>query len=432
MWEKTISTLEGRGDLLDWSLRQVESNETQRYVLQYGSEAVRRVRDEHVVVDVLKAVDGEDGKEGCGSGSATLLPGDPIEAALGEASLIAGLVNNPLYRMSRPADIPDVPLRDTNLVDNPEIALMEMESRLKLALGEYPGVWLSAAEFFIEERVTRMVNSRGFEAAQAESILYLEWVLMTDRGGDRSESFFSTRRRRLADLDLEEEVARQAQFALDKAAAGPATDYGGPVVLRREMIGTFLNTLSLKYLSSAEFTHNGETPWKIGEKIHKSQVKGDPLTMWANRLLPYGVESSCFDSEGIPAQRLLLIEDNQLSAITADQQYASYLSMTPTGVFGNLEVAPGHSHAAEITSIPHVEIIAVSWHLPDLFTGDFSTEIRLGYFVEGGKRRPFKGGMLVGNAFEALSNVRWSSETGFYGDYQGPEAARFDGLKIAG
>ena len=40
--------------------------------------------------------------------------------------------------------------------------------------------------------------------------------------------------------------------------------------------------------------------------------------------------------------------------------------------------------------------------------------------------------MLVGNVFDALSNVRWSSETGFYGDYLGPTTARFGQLKVAG
>ena len=61
-----------------------------------------------------------------------------------------------------------------------------------------------------------------------------------------------------------------------------------------------------------------------------------------------------------------------------------------------------------------------------------SSEIRLGYIVAGGQRTPFKGGALVGNVLDALANVRWSAETSFYGDYQGPTTARFADLAVVG
>jgi hypothetical protein len=56
----------------------------------------------------------------------------------------------------------------------------------------------------------------------------------------------------------------------------------------------------------------------------------------------------------------------------------------------------------------------------------------LGYIADGAVRTPFKGGMLVGNVLDALADVRWSAETGFYGDYQGPTTARFGKLAVAG
>jgi hypothetical protein len=47
-------------------------------------------------------------------------------------------------------------------------------------------------------------------------------------------------------------------------------------------------------------------------------------------------------------------------------------------------------------------------------------------------RKPFRGGQLVGNYLDALADVRWSSETGFFGNYLGPYTARFRDLKIVG
>jgi predicted Zn-dependent protease len=71
-----------------------------------------------------------------------------------------------------------------------------------------------------------------------------------------------------------------------------------------------------------------------------------------------------------------------------------------------------------------------SWFNPDPISGDFASEIRLGYFVKNGKAKPFKGGQLIGNVVDGLANVKWSEETGFYGSYLGPHTARFSGLKI--
>jgi len=65
-------------------------------------------------------------------------------------------------------------------------------------------------------------------------------------------------------------------------------------------------------------------------------------------------------------------------------------------------------------------------------SGDLATEIRLGYLVENGIRKPFRGGRLIGNFLDALADVRWSAETGFFGNYLGPSTACFNDLEIAG
>jgi len=97
-----------------------------------------------------------------------------------------------------------------------------------------------------------------------------------------------------------------------------------------------------------------------------------------------------------------------------------------------VELPPGKWEAASLLAEPYVEIALFSWFNPDNITGDFATEIRLGYLVENGTRKPFKGGQLIGNYIDALADVRWSSETGFLGHYLGPTTARFGNLKIAG
>jgi predicted Zn-dependent protease len=166
--------------------------------------------------------------------------------------------------------------------------------------------------------------------------------------------------------------------------------------------------------------------------VFTGEVKGDPLTVWANRCIPYGTLSDRFDSEGVPAQRVELIKENKLVTFSANQRYAEYLDIPATGAFGGVELPPGRTNATDLLAEPYIEIIQFSWFNPDPITGDFASEIRLGYLVENGTRKPFKGGQLIGNYMEALADVRWSAETGFFGNYLGPHTARFNDLKVSG
>jgi predicted Zn-dependent protease len=267
----------------------------------------------------------------------------------------------------------------------------------------------------------------------------VEWVLINRSGEQETEAFSEMTRRRAADIDIEAEVAQRAQSTIDLLQAAPAADYTGPVVLRGETLANFMcgdtvltdNGL-FAVLGSAQSKFGQLSKWEIGQSIFRGDVIGDPLTLWATRQLPYGTQSNSFDEEGLPAQRVLLVDENRLAAFSASQRYADYLALPPTGAFGNIELPPGRTAQADLLAEPYVEIISFSWFNPDPITGDFATEIRLGYVRDGSGRHPFKGGLLIGNVLDALANVRWSKETGFYGNYLGPAAARFAQLTVAG
>jgi predicted Zn-dependent protease len=356
-------------------------------------------------------------------------------------ALMAGLVRNPMHSIPATAEMPDVPLADAELLTAPDRArtLDRLFGRLQQAVAQYPHVRLTAAEFFGDETATRLINSRGLDAAQTVTSLAVEWVVINRSGGQETEAFVEMTRRRVADIDIEAEVEQRAQSTVDLLKAAPAPDYTGPVVLRGAPLANFLcgdnmsaNNGVFAVLGSARSKFSQISKWEIGQSIFRGEVLGDPLTLWATRQLPYGTQSNCFDEEGLPAQRALLVEDNQLRAFVASQRYADYLLLPPTGAFGNVELPPGQTAQADLLLEPHVEIVSLSWFDPDPVTGDFATEIRLGYVVDGNGRRPFKGGLLIGNVLDALANVRWSRELSFCGNYLGPAAARFTQLTVAG
>jgi PmbA protein len=440
MLDSILTALNRRQDLQAWSVRHVAQRGAQLYAIGAQVEARRAVDREYFVIDVLRDT-GTTDTPACGTATITVLPDADVDGALDEAALMAGLVRNPPHTIPAPAAIPDVPLADGELqtAADRSTALERLHDRLQHAVTHYPPVRLTAAEFFADETTTHLINSRGLDAAQTATSVAAEWVLINRSVGQETEAFSEMTRRRAADIDIESEVALRAQSTIDLLQAAPAPHYTGPVVLRGETLSNFMcgdrvvtgNGL-FAVLGSAQSKFSQISKWEIGQSIMRGDVLGDPLTVWATRQLPYGTQSNRFDDEGLPAQRVLLVEDNILRAFTAGQRYADYLSLPTTGAFGNIEMPPGRTAPADLLAGPHVEIVAFSWFNPDPITGDFSTEIRLGYVVDAEGRRPFKGGLLIGNVLDALANVRWSRETEFEGNYLGPAAARFAQLTVAG
>lgn len=437
MLNKIVDALKGRSDLSGWTVRHFRSHGAQVYAVLERIESQRLVNVERYKIDVLCQTSDPTGKQTVGSGDITLLPGDDIHAAIEKAVLTAGLVSNPVYTLPAPAALPDVPLIDADLQNDPSAVTKGMLESIMATASKNRDAYLTAAECFGEIHTTHLINSRGIDAEQETTQIHVEFVLHSQRGENDVETFTEMDRRRIEDLHLENVIEQRTRHTLDLFETTAPPSWQGPVVLHDEVLALFvagggLTEGVLQALGSAESKYAKLSPWEIGKSVFRGDVKGDPLTVWANRCIPFGTNSNRFDDEGLPAQRVPLIRENELVAFAASQRYADYLDLPATGAFGGVELPPGKVTASTLLTEPYVEIIQFSWFNPDSITGDFATEIRLGYLVENGMRKPFRGGQLVGNYLDALADVHWNSETGFFGNYLGPHTARFRDLKIVG
>lgn len=437
MLDKIIEALQARKDLAGWSVRHTLTREAQVYLIGKQTEAQRLAGDEKYRIEVFRQSAAEDGSPRLGSGGNTLIPGGDIQDAIDQAMLVAGLVANPLHTLPAPAGLPDVPLLDAGLNRDPLGALDGVMQGLLAAASGLEDVRLTSAEGFAEIDSIHHVNSRGVDAEQELSKLNLEFVLQAKRGEREVETFREWGCRRIPDLGLEAELTRNARFTHDLLEAGAPPKWDGPVLLRDNVLMGFVagenlvqGVLSVRGSGGAKY--GKVTSWEIGKSVFTGEVQGDPLTVWANRRIPFGIASNRFDDEGLPAQRVEFIRENELVTFVSNQRYADYLGLAPTGAFGGLELPAGKWEPSALMEEPYVEIALFSWFNPNPLTGDFASEIRLGYFVENGVRKPFRGGQLVGNYFDALANVRWGKETALIGHYLGPTLARFTKLKVTG
>ena len=360
-----------------------------------------------------------------------------LTRALEEAVFIAGLTDNPPYSLPKPPSgfYPGVETVDSALMlsDESRMAVLgELRERLLAAVAAEPAIRLSSAELYATGGKVALRSSRGIDIARSETDLFCDLVLIASDGDRAAEYHTMPQRRRLADMSIEDIVQRAAQYARDSLRVGMPATHEGPVVISGEALVDLFSPLI--FHSSARAAYQSMSRLALGQPISGDQdIGGDRLTFISNALLPYGTASVPFSEEGLPGERLVIVQDHALQSWWAEQRYADYLHIRPTGGFANIEI-PAGAHPVQdlLDNGPVYHLVDFSWLNPDELTGDFVAEIKLGYRLEHGQTTPIKGGSLSGNLFEALGNMRLSRETQFTGNYSGPQALRFERLNIAG
>jgi PmbA protein len=189
------------------------------------------------------------------------------------------------------------------------------------------------------------------------------------------------------------------------------------------------------FQTSARAAYEHLSRFELGGSVYgEVEPAGDRLTLRANARRPYGVSSYRWDSDGLAAQDLLVIEAGVLRARPASLRFAQYLGIPATGRPGIAEMSPGTASRASLLDgdTPVLEVLDFSSPNVEGISGDFGMEIRIGYESGPEGRRPITGGSVTGNLFEAMANARFSSETQTFAEYAGPAAIRFDSLQVAG
>jgi predicted Zn-dependent protease len=175
----------------------------------------------------------------------------------------------------------------------------------------------------------------------------------------------------------------------------------------------------------------GKPAW--GEK----PLVGDPVTVFSDPLVPFGPESR-IESEAAPTRRVCLLKDGCYNEILGGLRYYHYLGLLeqgekPSGPAGNTVVPAGRHRTAELLGAGGAIVVrSFSDFRVDPTSGDFASEIRLGEMREDLMEKPFKGGLLIGNWFDALADMKLSTETIAQDGYYGPSTIRVGNLQIAG
>ncbi len=451
MDQRIIDALHAHPGIDDWTVRLERSRGVQIYVVGHDVESIRETSREAYEVEVFNdhpAPASESGME-IARGGATIplarVDMGRLPAILDDAVTMARLINNPPWSLAGPAQMPDVDLADPSLLGGAgamAAGLRAADEIRELAEQERAsGVRLSGAELFITYYEDELANSRGASAAATTTRMLMEITLLARGTQDETEYFRQSDARRIVDLGLAETVRVGAQLARDKLRATAPRTRQGPVVIAGEALNQMMAGPVVEgpgayiFQSSARAAYEHLSRFELGGSIYGDrEPAGDPLTMRANARRPFSVSSYRWDSDGVPAQDLLVIEDGVLRARPASMRYAQYLGLAATGRPGVAEVSPGAASRAALLDGdgPVLEVLDFSSPNVEGISGDFGMEIRVAYETGPDGRRPITGGSVTGNLFEAMANARFSSETAEFAQYAGPAAIRFESLQVAG
>ncbi len=426
----------------DWQFTIQRDEEAQLYLIGEREEARRQVSNQRARVLLYNDHPGpEEGTRLRGVTALSFLASDladpqALNGRLRDAVTMAGLTDNPYYPLPGKPERGFPPLETSDRVLTPDgmaAALEDARQRLEQAIARQSNIRLSSAELFATRTAYEMRNSRSLVGSYEGTRVALDLVLFARDGDHEAEMHVEASRRRLEDLRLEDTVAAYATFARDSLRATLPGTHHGPVILSGEALSSLFSPLV--FHSSARSAYQQLSRLRVGEPITGDAPHGDRITLSSDATRPYSLQTAPFDDDGIPAARVAFIEDGILRRYWADSRYAAYLGVPPTGQFANLTLAPGN-RTLDILRVaadgPVYEIVSFSFMSPDPISGDFVSEIKLGYRHDAHGTVPIKGGSLSGNLFAALADAYLSAQTYSDGTYYGPAAIRFGDLSIAG
>ncbi|MDX2271446.1 MAG: TldD/PmbA family protein [Cyanobacteriota bacterium] len=303
------------------------------------------------------------------------------------------------------------------LTCTPDILMAWAEQGIDHLRQHYPDI-LCQSEWAIGQEETRILNSCGldcrFSDASLSGYLGAEWVRGDDLLEVGSAQVISPR---LGDLtpefpveSLEKQVLQRLRWA-EKTVDPPTGQV--PVIFTAQAADILLSTLAAAL--------NGRAVWQQSSPWSDKQgcaVVSPLLTCQQDPLLgPYG---SPFDDEGSPCQPLTLIEQGRLQHFYCDRRTARLLSTVsagngfraglgslPTpGVF-NVILPPATMSFEQLLATMQCGLV-IDQILGDGggLTGDFSFNLDLGFWVEGGEIvGRVKDTLVAGNAYTALQQV---------------------------
>ena len=310
---------------------------------------------------------------------------------------------------------------DKSIKDNGEAAVKNYVDQILKSIPD--DILLSFGKIRAYDSQIAIINSEGLDLTREETNFMLELSIIIEKSGKKVEFWPHEYRRRIEDLPVSN-LSEWIKIARDQLTAEtPKTEITTVIFSPNTVLDGLGYLIGPHSTGSAKV--NDVSKFSMGER-----VASENLTVISDGLYPYGLMTSEFDDEGVPQRKNILIDNGIFKDYVYDQYYAIKDNRKSTGnglrqedtffVFdikyggspsnriSNFYIEPGKKTLQElIEEVKHGVLVEhFSWLSPDPISGNFSSEIRAGYYIDNGQiSKSIKGGLVAGNFFELMKNI---------------------------
>lgn len=337
-----------------------------------------------------------------------------------------------LARFSTPDEANQLPLAEENAGADPgdlglwDAAVLELPAEKKIAwcldleriaLAADPRIRRTdGAQFSTREGASALANSNGIVRSSAGTSVSTWVVALADDGaGKQQTGVYGNSKRRVADLESMEAIAREAaRRATARIGARPVPTAKVPVVMHPDIAASWIAEMYDAFTGEAVIKQASWLTGKLGQTIAATGV-----TLVDDGRLPRGLGTSAWDGEGVPTRRNVLIERGVCALFEYDVYHARRAGVRSTGNavrgtgsvpgigYHNLYVEPGAESPEAILAR-----VSRGFYFDDQgsygfngVTGDYSFQAQ-GFWIENGKKtHPVEGVTVAGTSLEMLKRV---------------------------
>jgi PmbA protein len=257
---------------------------------------------------------------------------------------------------------------------------------------------------------TTLANSQGFFTAYDETYCGLSLGLQAGRTDDIVEDYWASSKRHFDQLESPEEIAAKC-IARTVRQLNPRKipTQRAPVVFESTMTSWLLGFLCACVSGVAVYQKTSFLQDKLGEKI-----ADDRITIHDDGLIPGLLGTTPCDSEGVPTQKTVVVEQGFLKNFLCNTYAAKKLKLRSTGNAEGISVSPHNFYLAAGSVSPDkiistldkgMILIRTLGHGLNPVTGDFSRGA-FGLWVEKGEIvYPVSEITISGNLGEILRSV---------------------------
>ncbi|MBT1076617.1 TldD/PmbA family protein [Geobacter grbiciae] len=336
-------------------------------------------------------------------------------------------------------------LYDEGLASVPEAEKVERAMALeRLVMAADPRVKRVRKCSFGESTVeTRIVNSRGVDATCRGTSVSASVSAIAEESGNSQMGWDFDFANRFADLSVDRIATRAVAKAVGLLGAAKIPTMRCPAVLDNYVATEILEVLASAFLAESVQKGKSLLAGKKGERIISPLLR-----IRDDGTLPGGMGTAPFDSEGVPKQNTILVEDGVLRGYLYDTLRARKDGVESTGNASRGGIkSPPHMGVSNLFiengSVPLDDLMAgigrgilltdvMGMHTANPISGDFSVGAA-GFLIEEGRVTvPVKGIAIAGNILELFRGVEGvGNDLRLYGTVGAP-SLRIAALDVSG